>query len=1190
MINIDDYASEQDAPSLYDENYIRDYGADTMEEAPSLLNDAAWETTTAAAKLAITEPLMNAGKFFDVYAPDLENSVKAQRDIIHKYDAFGGNRYGSQMIRHLPETAATLALPLGAYSFALAPVRGGASWMAGGAIGVAESQLYDYLRTGDNMFSLGDAPKEEDYNNHNEFLEAKKKYNDNWKQHLQVLGSSAMTTYALGKLHRGFIDAKQAMKMAEAEFKGTVVPVTKYGKTKNYIIKDGKINGKPWSEVVGRPNTVSLSEIAAQSANAAMGLYNKGAIASNTLANYLSGASKASVIAGGGLLALSPSDSEAGMLNTFTQGFKSAARNIGRKPISSAETAKVMEESAKVAPLDKTAQAVANEEKLVVDYDSLKNIAIDELPSDFIESIGKEFARHTDSYKTGVDTAMDDIISSSHYNVKNKPVELESFYAKNIDDAFPLTVEGNQNIRNSLGEIFRTGNTWEDLRTFMNEGTLGAKGYARHKLEKSLSPDELKAVDDFIKDAVAYTKNPATKIRFEKNPRSMIKSLGVSDELVDELAEALEIELKAKGFDNISDFDMANLKVALERDPQAVRTQFGARADINQKTENLIKSGELKEEDAIFGYVKPKYETKYKSVTLTPKEYKSLLATDKFKRSINKIFGKDTGKIIKAEKNKDGTYSVLMEDKSDFIQGALPPQVKELRGVTVPIANVPVNEFKDLSSAVPSKINVKIVSKDGNSVMHNSVMNTADYIASKKRIQGEFIDHSTVIEAKRPLTSFEQDKLLGVSHDIGDLTGHTVASVQRSLGKDVMYRDIRTNYSTAVSMEDIPKFMSEAQTDPKYLFVNPDSIDVMNNKDFMQFIANNYVKVNDLEMIRKTGARYVQKKHVYDLLGYNKTFITRDKYSIGRFIEESYQEAIEIFRGAVIIKNPVALVNNTVGMAFTNHSYMYMNYGKLSNGAFAGMPTAFKSYKEFKSLQKTIEEMRSLNVSDIVLKETVDKLERNMAYQLYKRGGLQSLLDDGLLTTRITKQSQIDNTFTTGVKNVFLTEDSSAGAFVRGLHDQSDITNRVNLFSMLVAEGKGFDEAARITTEVSVSYSRLLSPSMMFARNNGIVPFITWYTRIAPVMVNEIIKNPMRFAQLQGMYLATVTMFGSENQHGDDYIGGVRVESYNWFNALSPENILDPVSMPALSGTNMQMLPKYMSNDAGQNLLGVTTK
>jgi hypothetical protein len=233
--------------------------------------------------------------------------------------------------------------------------------------------------------------------------------------------------------------------------------------------------------------------------------------------------------------------------------------------------------------------------------------------------------------------------------------------------------------------------------------------------------------------------------------------------------------------------------------------------------------------------------------------------------------------------------------------------------------------------------------------------------------------------------------------------------------------------------------------------------------------------------------------------------------------------------------------------------------------------------------------METLGASESAKSGLMAQLKDNPAYQLYERGGLQSLLDDGLLTSRLAKANANDNSLVSGTKNVFLTEDSKAGSFVRAMHDQSDIANRINLFTMLVKEGKSLDEAARITTEVSVSYSRILSPSLMFARSNGIMPFVTWYSRIAPVMVNEIIKNPMRFAQIQGMYLALVHSFGSENSFGDDYIAGVRVESYNWFNALAPDNIADPLSMPITQGTDMNILPKYMSNNPSQNLLGLTT-
>ena len=46
--------------------------------------------------------------------------------------------------------------------------------------------------------------------------------------------------------------------------------------------------------------------------------------------------------------------------------------------------------------------------------------------------------------------------------------------------------------------------------------------------------------------------------------------------------------------------------------------------------------------------------------------------------------------------------------------------------------------------------------------------------------------------------------------------------------------------------------------------------------------------------------------------------------------------------------------------------------------------------------------------------------------------------------------------------------------------------------------------------------------------------------------------------------------------YGDDYIGGVRVESWNMFNALALNNIFDPVSfVPTSLAEGSGVLPEY---------------
>ena len=161
------------------------------------------------------------------------------------------------------------------------------------------------------------------------------------------------------------------------------------------------------------------------------------------------------------------------------------------------------------------------------------------------------------------------------------------------------------------------------------------------------------------------------------------------------------------------------------------------------------------------------------------------------------------------------------------------------------------------------------------------------------------------------------------------------------------------------------------------------------------------------------------------------------------------------------------------------------------------------------------------------------------------------------------------------------------------MHDTGDITNRINMFDELVKNGMSYDAAAKEVSNMAVNYSRLLHPSLNMTRELGVTPFATWFTRFMPQFAHLIYKNPVRAAQLQGMYLVIQESAGSEDSYGNNYIAGVNVQNWWAFNTFAPDSALDifnnPADVPAnLTPQHLKVLAEAQTRPS--RLLGITTQ
>lgn len=918
---------------------------------------------------------------------------------------------------------------------------------------------------------------------------------------------------------------------------------------------------------------------------------------SNSSANIFNGIIKskgklASAAAASALLA--GSDAEANPLSGILQSIKQSKN----APKSTEEIAATLEAS-KGSHVSEELGILDAERQLVTDLEEFQNpdrftqsrMPNAEMFSGMKDETIKEFAGRLKNDASEIFGAVEDITTKSHLLTKLKPseglAEIEESLSGLTADFDDVTTE---QVRNALGDIFKTGADGDELISMVNN-------FDKHiqdiysKLNRVATKADLDDIERITDDLAMMTHNDSVLPHFNsKGIKQSLFNAGLDRKFTD-VAEQLA---RAKSYSYLPDETKDIALSSSIKDKYAFKDFFNQRKTIRSNTKQLIAKGSLKQEDEIFAFTKRPNEEGTNLTRITQDDLDDI----RFKDFVGKKFSefipwvKHEPRLASLIKHHDdGTYTVILrKDKPTFKQGAIPSIQKGLRGVEENVLKD--NKFADVFEkeyiGLPiDRVAVKLFNEAGEKII-DDFMSHPEYvkaIAKAERTFGHVSDDSKVASVKRPLTR-EEEELLGRSKDAGDIARATVHSTQAQLGKESMYREIHSKYSSVIGADNAKDFIQNYGKNPKYLFVRPEELKMIDEPELLQVLTNNFIKISDPVMASHTGARYVNKAYAHQLFGYHEMFATVGKYGIPRAMEELWRTSVDIFRSAVIVKNPAALVNNMMAMMFTNMINEYRMTGKVNHKAFTGVKESWREHESFVELIGELHKAkRNGSIQDA--KNILELLEDNPAYQLYRNGGLQSLLDDGILNREALKLREGDSL----LRNIFLAEGTTAGNYARKLADISDIMNRVNGYKMLREMGMTEVEASREITAVSVNYSKLLEPSQLYARSNGIIPFVAWFSRMTPVMVRMIKENPKRMALAQGMYLATVSTMGSQNGLGDDYIGGVRVESYNPFNSLAPSNWLDPFpTTDILDMTNR--IPQALQKDyidKPEAAIGLTT-
>ncbi len=872
---------------------------------------------------------------------------------------------------------------------------------------------------------------------------------------------------------------------------------------------------------------------------------------SNGQANVRAAVNKASAITGTGSIlglgaVIAPTDAEGSVFSSLTK--------LAVKSTDDVET--VMKSNFDTYG-DQQFALRQTEKDLVPSLSDYQVVSKRDMLHQFTKSIGYEV--NSAFRRTDVNNAIDDIVNQSTLLEKNAPLEVESILRQDIEDILPAGVGRNDQIRSSLGHVFRTGARRDDIDAFFRGSNIN-RDLAMSNLVNRVDDIDMTKLNNAIEDIANNLSDKSIRTPVGKNSITVLKNLGLDTSLskhVDDL-------IIARGLSKLPQGVIDDLFKIRQTNKRSVDNIFGFREALNTKTRRLIDAGDLREADADFAFSSSTYNNVDKATRkaiVSADEMKQIDNVQLMSKTLNRIFKNNNLRLISKKKLEDGTYEVEIANRNDFVQGPVLARTEKARSAVDNKLQDPV-PVQSHTGSIPTRV-IADLKVNGQNIPSKS-MEFQKYRATLDdlRAKGMRIDEdkTMVTHSAKPLSREEQE-FLGLSDDIADVASKTAADVQRQLGTEAMYSRVKREYSTSLDADNADNFIANFSTKPEFLFVST-SDQAIKNSELVQTLSNNYIRIDDPVMRVKTSSDYVSKEHAFTLMGYQKMYATQYTYSMSRFVENMHRDLVSTFRSSVVLKNPVSMVNNVVSMAFSNFSYQYMTKGKLSGKAFNGLTGSYKGYKKFVNDRATLMNMKASGASDVAMSAyRVSNLDGTPSYELYKRGGLQSLLDDGLADRSVRNDTSLGKV-EHGVRSIFLAEDTTAGQVARKISDMGDITNRVNMFDELVKDGMPLDNAAREVQKMAVNYSRVLSPSFNFGRETGITPFITWYSRFLPQFANVVADNPMRSAKLQGMYLGMQSIAGSEDVHGNNYIGGVNVNNWWAFNSFNPDSLGDVFNGP----------------------------
>ena len=782
-----------------------------------------------------------------------------------------------------------------------------------------------------------------------------------------------------------------------------------------------------------------------------------------------------------------------------------------------------------------------------------------------------------DAFRTGIDAdILDDMINNGAKSSFDK-IKFKDELLNAIDD---VDLDIGRQVRKSI--------------ELLEEQPLDAKVINRAGNREHY----LKSIEDLRNDIDIKL----TKV-LEQNPnkRSQIQQIAVSvydDAFEKTMTDAIRFNSFLK-IDGIYGRDITNkIRSLANRDYDTMHKIFKARNRMDELTKRMIDDPDnlLTKSDMLVSYNPNKYDINGRIKIVPTSKVDELMSTPGVDIKV-KPFGKvfnvidENGHLVPSQR------IMIKEFETTEIQGALQYSAIKERGTLTDVTDMrmftsPDNKYVRLDGD-DYRVDEYVAINDRDKAFTIKNDENAYENINRARQKGFTVYNKTL---HRYVTR-EEEFLLKREDDYVQNISRYLAKERGQIAERDTLKLIDSKYTTQITGNNVAEFVSTLRDDVldhKKLFVglNQDSFQALKEAGLVSTFTEKYIKVPSSS---KTKGRWILKSHAQEMYGFRKFFLTDGDDYVKRMTEEFYDIGVGFMRESVALKNPITLMSNLV----SNSSFMVFA-GLNPTKVFKTYPEAVNALKEmhhYKSQLAKLELEHGLGVAQDMTeyKAIQEILKDNIAFQSKEAGVLKSLIDDGLWD-RVVRENPDMDFGETVIKNIAMTKDSKAGLKVRELTDTVDMMGRITSYKLFrekyIAEGMTPDvaskKASKMTDDLMINYNRLLTPTSMFLRDKGIMPFINWYQRSLPAMHKVFKENPSRVIIMLGVYEAISEVIGEEDQYGADYWGGVRVNSFSHYNTLKLDGLTDPFSFLASDpSTAVPQLYKHMWNSEYDKVLGV---
>lgn len=394
-----------------------------------------------------------------------------------------------------------------------------------------------------------------------------------------------------------------------------------------------------------------------------------------------------------------------------------------------------------------------------------------------------------------------------------------------------------------------------------------------------------------------------------------------------------------------------------------------------------------------------------------------------------------------------------------------------------------------------------------------------------------------VIGYRYAIDNAEREKHLETTDDVAELVSTYAAriteqQVSEQFNNELMLK-LKEAYDKATPTEQLSEFVrvSSGSTDPKILEiwrVIPQHTKVKAKEIF----GGNFVYVHKRDLDNALGYREWSISKLWNNPTENKAmFVDTIEALMGdnavnylRYAERVLQELVVSAKDLIVIKSivvPVAnIISNMVHLSLRGvDPVTIVKEAKLAREALGQWKADHKALIRAENLQE---------VSGEDLSEVIEPLKESLANNpvafMIEEGLLPSVIEETESTTRrgSVKQGIIDglmpkvvnergNTLIDAGKWITLSQGSSSYQFFADMLEAGDFAAKFILYNELKNnEGKTHDEAMSEVRTEFINYNTLSNDKLDYLNKTGGVFFFKYFSRIQPIIMNSIKRNPTR--------------------------------------------------------------------------------